>query len=411
MNKKITIAHIMHDSIPFLSGYSIRGKYIVENQKTDGLNPFVITSPAQSKSDFREEINEIEYFRFPSDKINFIDKEILLRIPFFWRYFFRNKFKNHCISVLRQKDCDIIHAHEVFNVSQVAWKVSQIFQKKLIYELRGVVEDSDVANRRLRRNSFKYRFDKWEKVSVMKRADAVVVISENLKKYLIERGIKKEKIFVVPNGVDTNKFYPVPKDKELIKRHNLNGCLLLGYIGSIRKLEGLDLIINAFAKILKINFDIKLIIVGSGPEKKNLIELVTKNDMIKNIIFVDKVNHNDILRYYSVIDIFVLPRIRERVNELVTPLKPLEAMAAGKCLLVSDVGGLKELVRNDETGMFFHAEDVNHFIGNLAILVKSHEKRINLGSNARDWVCKSRKWDEIVKYYQDIYQFAVGDKG
>jgi len=407
MKERIRIAHIMHDSIPFLSGYSIRGKYIVENQKINGLDPFVITSPNQLCKNFYEKINDIEYFRIHPDKIGWITKKISLKIPFFWRYPFRHKYKKHCIAVLNQQKCDIIHAHEVFNVSQVAWQISRIFQKKLVYEMRGLVTDSEVANRNLKRNSFKYKFDKWEKFSVMKKADAVIAISENLKKEVLKKGIKEEKIFVVPNGVDINKFHPIAKNRELIKKYNLDDFLVAGYIGSIRKLEGLALVINAFSEISRLKPNMKLIIVGNGPERNNLIALAARNNITDKVIFTGRIEHEQILQYYSIIDILVFPRIKEKVNEIVTPLKPLEAMAAEKCVLSSDVGGLKELMKNNETGVFFRAGDANDFIEKLLSLAGNDKMRLNLGRTARKWVCESRDWNKVTKIYRKIYEFVL----
>lgn len=396
------IAHIMHDSVPMVSGYSIRGKYIVETQKKLGFDPFVITSPAQTSENRYENINGIDYFRVHPENYKPGKK-----LPFLWRYPFRRKFREHISKVLGNREIDLIHAHEVFNVSQVALDISEKHGKKLVLELRGVVEDSDIANNRLRYRGLKYMIDKWEKTHVMKKADAVVTISTHLKEDLVNRGISSEKIFIVPNGVDSDRFNKTERNVKLVEKYGVSGCKVLGYVGSLRKLEGLDLVVLALKRILKSRPEVRLFLIGRGPEKNNLMDMVKKAGVKDNVIFIDNIEHDSILDYYSLIDIIILPRIKSRVNELVTPLKPLEAMAAEKCVLASDVGGLRELINDNTTGMLFQAENSSEFVEKALALLNNREKMRELSCAAKKWVAHERDWKKIVEKYREVYRYAM----
>ena len=145
-------------------------------------------------------------------------------------------------------------------------------------------------------------------------------------------------------------------------------------------------------------------LVGAGDEIQRLKNLVDKFAIQDKVIFCGIVPHKDVMDYYSVIDIFIYPRVDARVNHMVTPLKPLEAMSMGKAVLASDVGGMKELINHERTGLLFRRNDKNDFVKKCLELLGDNNLRVRLGENARDWIKSNRDWSQIVKGYTQVYE-------
>ena len=228
-----------------------------------------------------------------------------------------------------------------------------------------------------------------------------MVISEGLKNDIVSRRVvQDENIWIVPNGVDVTRFKPIPKDTALINDLGLSGKVVIGYISSLRRLEGISGLIESMEFIDK---EASLIIVGDGPEKTALRNRAEELGISDRVMLTGRVPHKDILRYYSIIDIFVVPRINARVCHIVTPLKPLEAMALGKCVLASRVGGLSEMIIDGETGLMFEPENIRDLSEKLNYLVKNKEARNSLGQSALEYVREERNWEVVCKRFFEIY--------
>jgi glycosyltransferase involved in cell wall biosynthesis len=231
----------------------------------------------------------------------------------------------------------------------------------------------------------------------------VVAISEQLKEELILRGIDESKLWVVPNGVDLDTFSPREKDSKLLARYDLEGKIVIGFIGSIRKLEGLSLLLRHFPELTGPDDDVRLLLVGGGDEVAVLQELAGKLGIAGKVIFTGRVAHDEVLDYYSVIDIFVYPRIDSKVNQKVTPLKPLEAMAMRKAVVGSDVGGLRELIHEGVNGLIYRVDDGADLVRRCRELIENSSLRESLAHDARRWVERERDWKKIVLKYKELY--------
>lgn len=322
----------------------------------------------------------------------------------------RQALTRYYLPIIRSlSSLDLIHAHWPPLNAHYAFALAREFHVPVVYEVRSLFEDSLVAAGEISVNSPIYLQRRQADTEAAQKADRLVTISERIKQDFIERGIPEAKIFVVPNGVDTSAFLPAPRDEELAERFQLNGRLTIGYIGSVTRYEGLEYLLRALPMIREVVPEAVGMIVGDGAALPALQELAKDLGILSDVRFVGKVPVGVVQRYYSLIDIFVIPRINERVTQLTTPLKPYEAMGMGKALLVSNVGGLTEVVQHNETGLVFEAEDVGDLVCQAVRLLEDGELRDRLGKQAREWVFRERDWRAVVKRYRSIYTETVAE--
>lgn len=395
------VLHVLQMSLPNMSGYSIRSKYIVEFQKKLGIEVSVITSPFQkgAENERLEHMNGVPYRRtyIPGLGAGKTKNKWLSRLEYLVMF----KFLIDILLAAREIKPQIIHAHSSFFCGIPAVIAAKILSIPCVYEIRGIWEDSSVANGHMKENSFVYRLIRLFEGYAINNCHRLVVISESLMKEMAARGIDKEKITVIPNGVDCQKFVPKPKKIELLKKHNIENSLIIGYIGSIIPLEGLPYLIKAFNRIQEAVPKAKLLIVGDGYIKKELEEIASRLGVENKVIFTGKVPHEEIVDYYSIIDLFVLPRANQKVANLVTPLKPLEIMACGKTVLGSDVNGMKELIIDSVNGFLFKAEDEDDLSLKAVALLTRHAP--DFAAKARNWVCQHRDWEKVIRPYINMY--------
>ena len=238
-------------------------------------------------------------------------------------------------------------------------------------------------------------------------ADVVVVISEELKKEVLSRALN-DNIFVVPNGIDATKFVYKEKSKELLEKYHLKGKVVLGYVGTFSaEYEGLEHLIKALPGIINKSAKTALLLVGDGRLRAQLEALAEKMDVKGKVIFVGKIPHDLISEYYSLMDICVFPRTRTLETELVTALKPLEAMASGKPIIGSNVGGIQELISEGKTGILFEAGSTDDLVRKCLILVKDNRMREMLGIHAKTWVMENRQWPTVIGRYVSVYNKLV----
>ncbi len=179
---------------------------------------------------------------------------------------------------------------------------------------------------------------------------------------------------------------------------------MLGFIGSFYAYEGLDLLLNAVPVLSQRIPELAIILVGGGPEEERLRKIVQDSGIEQFVRFTGRVHHDEVARYYDAVDVMVFPRRRNRLTELVTPLKPLEAMAQVKPVVASDVGGHRELIRDSETGYLFAADDVTAFATKLEAVVADACDRRRVAANGRRFVEKERTWDAVVERYGAVYE-------
>ena len=398
------ILHVLDHSLPYFSGYSFRSDYILRAQRQLGWRPVVVTSPKHE--DFQDEcetVDGIDYHRlhWPGYSARLRSVPLLKQAA--------------CVAALAKKirrlagdlKPDVIHAHSPSLNGLAAWRAARALGLPWIYELRYYEEDAAVDRGKTKHNSPRYRLARRLEQSALEQAARVTTISRALRADLIARGVEPDRIFEIPNGVDTDYLRPCEPDVELIARHGLAGKTIIGFVGSFYFYEGLESLVEAMIRLLAQRSEVKLLLVGEG-EAEDMLRRRAPENLRGHFVFAGKAPHDEVRRYYSVMDILVYPRISSRLTELTTPLKPLEAMAMEKVVVGSDVGGLRELIDDGETGFLVEPGNPPALAKCLSGLIEDETVRRAVGKNAREFVARERDWEKIVARYLNVYRSATG---
>jgi len=394
------ILHILDHSIPLHSGYTFRTKAILLQQRKLGWETAHVTS-IKHIADYQDEetIDGLHFYRTrPSGNV-------VSKIPVLNQWVVIDTLAKRLDQDIEIEKPDILHAPSPALNGLAALRAGKKHKIPVVYECRAFWEDAAVDHGTSREGGARYLITKTLETRVFRQADAVTTICEGLKRDISTRGVPAEKITVIPNAVDIENFsMNGVRDEVLAGNLGLNGKQILGFIGSFYAYEGLILLLHALPKIRAENPNIHMLLVGGGPQEEELKDLANSLKLNDIVTFTGRVPHNQVSNYYDLVDIFVYPRLHMRLTDLVTPLKPLEAMAQGKLVLASDVGGHKELIRDRENGRLFTAGSSDSLADAVLELSRDSERWDNLILNGRRYVEEERNWPASVSRYQSVYE-------
>ncbi len=401
------ILHILDHSLPLHSGYCFRTRAIMKAQIASGLTVAGVTGVRQNQHGYvaeqlLEEFDGLQFFRTlaqvqgPSPLREWREVAVLAeRIE----------------QAVREWQPDVLHAHSPALNGLAALRAAEKTGLPLVYEIRAFWEDAAVGNGTGRENSPRYWLTRQLENHVVNGADAVAVICEGLRSDLIGRGVRPEKITVSPNGVDLDLFgEPPARDESLRKEMGLAGKPVLGFIGSFYDYEGLDDLVAALPILQASHPDVHLLLVGGGPMEEALKSQVDHQGIQSAVTFTGRVPHEQVERFYGLMDIMVYPRKAMRLTELVTPLKPLEAMAQGRLVAASDVGGHQELIKDGVTGTLFPAGDPEKIAEKLGALLDNSTSWAQVIEAAKKFVEADRNWSSNILRYTPVYQGLIERK-
>jgi PEP-CTERM/exosortase A-associated glycosyltransferase len=406
------VLHVLDHSWPVHTGYSLRSLHLVAAQYRLGLRPRAVSGPLQMADDPKAidtVVGEISYYRTPYAG-RFSEWAISRRRPLLREVAVVRLIRNRILDLIKTDPVDLIHAHSPALCGLGALQAARSAKLPFVYELRAFWEDADMDQKKTVLSSIRYRLSQKLENHVVHRANAVVGIAQSILDELKRRNTDPAKLFHVPNGVDTEKFTPLERDEELVAKLGLGSELVLGFIGSLYRWEGVAWLVRAVAELRRRGTPCKLLIVGDGEEMPAVCEAVRESNAAEFIQILGRVPHNEIERYYSIVDVLVYPRHSIRLTELVTPLKPLEAMALGKAVLGSDVGGIRELVQSEKTGILFRADNIDDFCEQARRLLLQPALQRKLGEDAREFVLREKDWNVLARRYVDVYEFAVRNR-
>ena len=305
---------------------------------------------------------------------------------------------------------DVLHAHSPALCGLAAVRAGKRLGIPVVYEIRAFWEDAAVGNGTGTAGSLKYKLTRALENHVIAQACHVVTICEGLRADLVERGVAAEKLTIMPNGVDLELFgNPVPRDPALAQELGLGEGPVIGFIGSFYDYEGLDDLVSAMPLLLQSHPDARLLLVGGGPMETAILAQVEASSAAHAIRFTGRVPHTMVERYYALTDVMAYPRKASRLTDLVTPLKPLEAMAQGKLVAASDAGGHRELMTHGITGTLFAPDDPAACAQALAQLLDQRAKWHALRVAARNHVREHHDWARNAQRYHGVYQILLAD--
>lgn len=390
------ILHVLDHSLPLHSGYAFRTVAILREQRALGWETLHLTSPKQGPCAAMTEIVDgwaFERTAAPPDagllKQMYLTARRLDQL------------------VLKYRP-DILHPHSPVLNALPAILVGRRRRVPVVYEMRASWEDAAVDHGTTTEGSLRYRLSRLLETVALRKAQQVTTICEGLRSDIVGRHVSPDRITVIPNAVDVDGFeFAVPGDPALRTALGLDGAQVLGFCGSFYGYEGLDLLLQAVASLAPELPALKVLLVGGGPQEQALQALCSELAIGDRVIFAGRVPHDQVQRYYRLIDVLVYPRKPNRLTELVTPLKPLEAMAQGKIVVASDVGGHRELIRDQDTGFLFTAGSVEALAAVLRQVLASPGCRDEMQRRGRAFVENERSWARSVARYRQVYDRAM----
>ncbi len=403
----VRVLHILDHSLPLHSGYTFRTASLLREQRKLGWETLHLTSPKHEQSSGRHDgalqecVDQWTFYRTPMPEAS--------KLPVLKEMQLMRTLERRIEALIREHRPDILHAHSPVLNALPAVRAARRAGLPVVYEIRAFWEDAAVDHGTTTEGSLRYKATRRLETRAMQRVDHVFTICEGLRGDILGRGIPAAKVSVIPNAVDIASFEPGGRpDPALQAELGLQGAKVLGFIGSFYAYEGLDLLLEALPQMLQCDPSVRLLLVGGGPQEAALKAQCQALGLAGKVVFTGRVPHAQVQRYYDLIDVLVFPRHPMRLTELVTPLKPLEAMAQGRLLVASDVGGHRELIEDGQTGHLFSAGDRQSLAKVVMRVLAAPADWGRVQANGRRFVEDVRNWRNSAANYVPVYERLLG---
>ncbi len=395
------ILHVLYQSLPQISGSSIRSRDILLSQKEIGLEVLAITSPFQNavSNSGVDTINGVKYIRTSKNKSNSISDK---RDPFvkrLFRIFSIFPFSIKLYKTIKKEKPDVIHAHAMFFCGIPSLFVGKLLKKPVVYEFRSLwmyqkaAKKTNIFSRFIENTLFKME------AFTLKRANHAVLLNENLKTFLENKKSLPTHFKVINNAVNTSLINELKKKTQINSRP-----LVFGYIGTLTAYEGIEFLVEVFHELYDEGITNALVLYGKGVNTNSVIKQIEKRKEIESIVYRGTVAPSEVNIAFSEIDVIINPRLSTELTNSVTPLKPLEAMAYEKIFVGSDVGGITELVTDKENGFIFKAEDKLDLKRTIKKIIQlSEDERKKTIEKSLHFVMEHKSWIVNAEKYQEIY--------
>ena len=396
------VLHLVTDALPTTSaGYTIRTHEIALAQRAAGLDPHVATRcgypVTQGRLDGRRLVvlDGVPYHRLlpwlmpgRADAAADLGLELAAGLT----------------SRIRPA---VLHAASNFANARLALALRERYRLPVVYEVRGFWEDTWLSRHpdsATLASSELYQRNRDTETRCMLAADLVVTLGEAMREEIVARGVPAEKILIVPNAVSEEFGKPLPDAATLRDELDIDPDeYVVGVVSTLVPHEGIGTLLEATAILRGRRVPARVLIVGDGPERAALQRQAAEAGLAEAAVFTGRVPAAKVRQFHALLDIFVVPRTSDRVCQLVTPLKPIEAMASGLCVVTSEVKALTEIVKHEVTGMQTVPQDPVSLADCLERLLYSPDIRRKLGDNAREWAARDRTWAHNAARYRDAY--------
>ncbi len=401
------VLYVLHMRYPIVkNGYVSRSKLILQTMQILGISVTGITRmgfPSELKAyrswDIEKEVvlDGCRYLSLDSQQEN------LVYLPL---DDYIERYAKKIVDTIKAEGYDTVHAASNFVNGLAAVHAARETGIKSIYEARGLWHVTKESKDPSYKKTLKYELEEKLEVQAANDADKVVVLSEGLKAYFVERGVDGGKIVIVPNGIDLSRYQVHERDEALAK--DLGFCkddIVIGYVGSVVEYEGLDDVLKAVSILVGKGYrKVKILIVGDGVFRTDLEQLCGELGISECCVFTGSVAAEDVQKYYSLIDIAPFVRKDLPVTRIVPPLKPMEAMAMEKCVIVSKLPALNELGEQDVSVYQVDPENARQLAVVLEGLIDAPDARAQMGRQAAIWVSKRRSMEAIAENLSEAYK-------
>jgi glycosyltransferase involved in cell wall biosynthesis len=396
------VLHLVNDALPATSaGYTIRTHEIALAQRANGLDPHVVTRAGypvtQGRIDGRRlvTLDGIPYHRLlPWHLPGHADQA-------------QNQWLQQAAELTKTIGPAVLHAASNYKNATIALALGERYGLPVVYEVRGFWEDTWLSrhpNAAELAHSELYRRNRDLETESMLAADLVVTLGEAMRDEIVSRGVPAEKVLIVPNAVSDEFLQPLPDSTKLRQALGIApDDHVVGVVSTLVPHEGIGTLLEATKLLRERGLPVRTLIVGDGPERAALQRQAATLGLGEAAIFTGRVPAAKVREYHALLDVFVVPRTPDRVCQLVTPLKPVEAMASGLCVVTSEVRALAEIIKPDVTGALTMPQDPVALADSLELLVCSPDIRRKLGDNAREWVARDRTWAHNAARYREAY--------
>lgn len=400
---KKKVFYLLHNRLPYNSGgYATRSHGLLTGVSSFGWEMHGVSRlgyPWDKMPDMEsrtsDTIESIKYHRLLNGEIG------LGKLPL---KSYLEEYASSLLELAKKEKPQMIHAASNYMNGIVANYVAKCLGIPSIYEVRGLWEITRISREPTWKDSQYYELMSKMEAEAAKGADIVFTLTEALRDEMVKRGVERNKIQLLPNGVISNRFSPLKRNKELEKRLNIKNKTVVGFIGSFAQYEGLDYIVEAMEILVRSGRkNIIALMVGDGAVSSLIQDMVSQKGLDEYFIFTGRIPHDEVEEYYSLVDIAPLPRKGLPVCEMVSPLKPFEAMAMEIPVLSSNVSALAEIVQDGYNGMLFEKDNVKDLAKKIEILADDPALRKKLGKQSRKWVLKERDWGVISERLHNGY--------
>jgi glycosyltransferase involved in cell wall biosynthesis len=395
------ICYFLHNSLPYASGgYATRAHGLAKALSSIGYDVHAVTRPG-FPLDERNDVSATDLV--PDVVIDAIQYHRILEPS-------RKKHRNAeymrrsaaAIEAFLQKERPAyVIAASNYYTSLPALIAARKLGIPFVYEVRGFWEVTRLSREPSFRKSPEYALQEFMEAETCRRADHVITLTAAMKTELVRRGVTAETITLAPNACSPSDFAPAERNAELAQIYGIPpNVKVIGYIGSFVQYEGLDDLARACASLKAKGIEFRLLIVGSenvstgqlGPIAAAIKAEAVAGQYKNWLLMPGRVPHEKVRDYYSLVDIAAFPRKPQPVTEMVSPMKPLEAMSMQKAVVVSSVAALSEMILEGTTGLTFEKGNVKDLATKLERLIADDSLRQRLGHNARAWVEAERSW-------------------
>jgi len=398
-----TIAYVLHNSLPYASGgYATRGHGLATALFNNGYNVNIVTRPGfplDTKKELKSsDINSLQ-------NIDGVEYHTILeprrdKLPTF-------EYIQRASEALIEKFKVIKPSLVVAASNHLTALPALIAARKLgvpfVYEVRGFWEVTRISREPEFEQTEWYKLLCGFEALTATQADHVFTLTTPMAEELQSRGVNKDSITILPNSCNPERFEPTSRDVELAARLGIPTTVpVIGYIGTFVQYEGLEHLAEACGILKQKGVEFRLLVVGNentagndkGPISQKIMDVAAQYNFEEWLIMPGRIPHEEVEAYYSLIDIAPFPRKPQPVTEMVSPMKPLEAAAMKKAIVVSSVRALTDMIADGKNGLVFEKGNVEDFAEKLFELVSNDTLRTELGENARKWVEQERTWDK-----------------